>query len=308
MPTPSWLHRSGLIAIALLMAVSGALTAADSPAPEHRLRVVAATTVIADLVRRIGGDHVDCHCLVAAGVDPHTFQPAPADRQTLAEAELVVINGLGFEGWFDALLKESSSPAPVVIASTGVVALTMTDEDHQGSPVPDPHAFNDPANGVIYAENIRDALAKADPRDADDYRAWADHVIASLRLLDGWIKRQVAQLPAANRILITDHDAMQYFAKAYGFTVVAPGSALEDAEPGAGKCAAIVALIRAQHVKGVFFEAGKNPKVLAQIAAEAGVAIGDDLYLDGVGPPGSFAGTYEGMFLHNVRAIVRTLK
>jgi zinc/manganese transport system substrate-binding protein len=298
--------RALLLALALCI-LCAHLHGADEPAP-HRLRVVAATTVIADLVRRIGGDHVDCHCLVAPGVDPHTFQPAPDDRKTLAEAELVVINGLGFEGWFDALLKESASSAPVAVASSGVAALTMSDDDHRGSTIPDPHAFNDPNNGVIYAENIRDALAKADPRDADDYRAWADHVIASLRLLDGWIKRQVAQLPASRRILVTDHDAMQYFAKAYGFTVVAPGSAIEDAQPGAGRCAAIVALIRAQNVHGVFFEAGKNPKVLSQIAAETGAVIGDDLYLDGVGPPGTLANSYEGMFLANVRAIIRTLQ
>jgi zinc/manganese transport system substrate-binding protein len=290
----------------LLLSALCALAGAADQAP-HRLRVVAFSPVVFDILRHVGGDRVEAQCLLRPGTDAHAYLPVPEDARRLAGADLVILNGLGFEGWADALLTESQYAGRVAIASQGVAPLPMPNA-RGGAAVDDPHAFNDLANGVRYAENIRDALVALDPDGADDYRAWAEAYVAQLRQLDGWVKRQVARIPADGRRLVTDHDALQYFAKAYGFSVLAPGTATEDAQPGAQEVARIVALIQAQGIKGVFLERDKNPKLVEQIAREAGVRIGGELWLDGPAPAGCLADSYQGMFLANVRTIVRTLE
>jgi zinc/manganese transport system substrate-binding protein len=260
--------------------------------------------VVFDILRHVGGDRVEAQCLLRAGIDPHAYQPVPEDVRRLAQADLVVENGLGFEGWADGLLKEAGFTGRIAVASAGIAPLATTD----GGATPDPHAFNDLANGARYAENIRDALVALDPAGAEDYQAWSDAYVAELRQLDGWVKRQVARIPPDQRRLVTDHDALRYFAKAYGFTVVAPATATEDAQPGARQLGAIVDLIKAQRIKGVFLEPDRNPKLVEQIAREAGVTIGGALFLDGLAPAGALADSYTGMFLANVRTIVRTLE
>jgi zinc/manganese transport system substrate-binding protein len=290
------LHCIGLLLLATFVG------AADTPRP----RVVACSTVVFDILRHVGGDRIEAQCLLHGGVDPHAYQPVPEDARRLAQADLVIVNGLGFEGWGDALLKESGYHGRVVVASAGIVPLTMPSS--RAPSAVDPHAYNDLANGVRYAENIRDALCAIDAAGSEDYQAWSEAYIAQLRQLDGWVKRQVARIPPERRRLVTDHDAMQYFAKAYGLTVIAPATAADDAQPGAQQVAAIVSAIREQGIRGVFLERGRNPKLVEQIGREAGVAVGGELFLDGLGPAGALADSYTGMFLANVRTIVRTLE
>jgi zinc/manganese transport system substrate-binding protein len=205
----------------------------------------------------------------------------------------------------------------VVVATAGLVPLKMKDDEHEHAGnganageamVDDPHAFNSMANGVRYAENIRDALSAADPAGAEAYQTRALAVIEELRATDAWAKKQFATMPKAQRKLVTNHDALQYFAKEYGFEILAPNTALEDSEPSAKDIAALVQFIRTNSVKGVFLEFGKNEKVVEQVAKEAGVKAGGELYLDGVGPVGSPAATYVGMFRSNVEAIVAGLR
>lgn len=292
--------------IILLLLVAFVAIASDA------LPVVTGNTVVHDLTVRIGGDRVAATCLLRPGIDPHTYQPVPEDVRRLADARLVVINGLGFEGWFEKLAQEARFAGTVVVASAGITPLTMAAENDagQGSPatVPDPHAFNAIRNGVRYAENIRDALMAADPAGADGYRTRADACIADLRAADAWAQQEIARIPRAQRKLVTNHDALQYFARDYGFTVLAAGTALEDSQPSAADIASLVAFIRTQGVHGVFFEFGKNDTVVGQIAAEAGVKAGHELYLDGLGPHGSGADTYVGMFRANVTSIVEGLR
>lgn len=286
------------------------------------LRVVTGNTIVQDIAATIGGETVAATCLQQPGVDVHAYQPVPADVQRLAAAQVVVLNGLGFEGWFEGLAKEAGLTATVVIASRGITPLPMAsgghdhghhdhahhDHGHDEKTVDDPHAFNAIANGVRYAENIRDALIAADQAGAAGYRTRAETYIAELRTADAWARKEFSTIPRARRKVVTDHDAMQYFAKEYGFTIVAPNTALVDSQPSAKDIAAIVAFIREQGVKTVFLEAGKSGKVIEQIAAEAGVRVGDRLHVDGLGPAGSPAGTYIGAFRHNVTAILDGLR
>ena len=304
--------------VALLVA-AGSLGWGAEPLP-----VVTGNTIVQDITAIIGGEAVAATCLQQPGVDVHAYQPVPADVQRLSTARMVILNGLGFEGWFEGLAREAGLTATVVVASRGIAPLAMASgghdhaqhdhghdgegHDHHLKTVDDPHAFNAIANGVRYAENIRDALTAADPAGAVGYRARADAYIAELRAADAWARREFATIPRTQRKLVTDHDALQYFAKEYGFTIVAPNTALEDSQPSAKDIAGIVAFIRAQGVKAVFLEAGKSGKVVEQIAAEAGVRVGDRLHLDSLGSAGSPTATYLGMFRHNVTAILGGLR
>ena len=291
--------------LALVTCLTTGLRAADSAA----LKVVTGNTIVQDIAVHIGGDRVSATCLLQPGVDPHTYQPVPEDVKRLADAQVVIINGLGFEGWFGGLSKEAGFKGTLVVATTGIEPLQMEAEEGEGhSKVDDPHAFNSMANGVRYAENIRDALIAADAAGAETYRTRAALYIGELRKADAWAKRSFAALPRSQRKLVTNHDALQYFAKEYGFAILAPNTALEDSEPSAKALGELVAFIRAQQVKGVFLEFGKNDKIVRQISTEAGVIIGHELYLDGVGPLGTSASTYLGMFQSNVTSIVEALK
>lgn len=270
------------------------------------LAVVTGSTIVHDLAVRIGGDRIAASCLLRPGIDPHTYQPVPEDVKRLATAKLVVINGLGFEGWFEGLAKEAGFAGTLVVASTGLTPLRMADHGH--GQVDDPHAFNAIIHGVRYAENIRDALIAADAAGTEAYRTRAQAIIAELHDADAWAKQEFAAIPPARRKIVTNHDALQYFAREYGFEILAPNTALEDSQPSAKDLAALVQFIRSNSVKGVFLEFGKNQKVIEQVAAEAGVRVGAELHLDGVGPADGPASTYVGMFRTNVRSIVHALR
>jgi len=305
--------RHTLMIVFMYCVVTAAITEARA-ADAQAIRVVTGSTVVNDLTRRIGGDRVTVTCLMPAGIDPHVYQPVPEDVKRLAEATMVVINGLGFEGWYDRLAKEASFSGTLVIASAGIVPMTMTERcDHEGDhhhhhDLHDPHAFHSLALGVRYAENIRDALCLADPAGAAEIRTRAAALIASLRQCDGWARKEIARIPVAQRVIVTNHDALGYFARDYGFQIRAPNTALEDSEPSAKQVAELIDFVKAQGVKGVFLEAGKQAKVIEQVAREAGVRQGGELYLDGLGPTGGPADSYEGMWKENVTIIIRALE
>lgn len=270
------------------------------------IRVVTGNTVVHDLTQRIGGERITATCLLRPGVDPHAYQPVPEDVRNLAAARLVVINGLGFEGWFEGLAKEAGFAGTVVVASAGITPIDVAHDEHEHAhgTVADPHAYGSIRHGVRYAENIRDALIAADPAGGDGYQTRAAALIADLRQADAWATVQFAAIPKAQRRIVTNHDALAYFAADYGFQIVSPHTVLEDSQPGAQRIAALADFIRRQGVKGVFLESGRNPKLIEQIAAEAGVRVGAPLHLDGAG-----AGLdYIGSFRANVQAIVEALR
>lgn len=300
----------------LFLALVWTIASAAEPIP-----VVTGSSVVHEFTVRIGGDRISATCLVPAGQDSHGYQPRPDDVRALAAAKVAVVNGLGFEGWFDRLLRDSRSAPTVITAARGVDLIILTEhDDHPGhaghahaAGAADPHAWHDARNAARYGINIRDGLIAADPAGAAGYRERAATLVRECEALDVWIRAEVATLPAAKRILVTDHDGLRYFARAYGFEVHAPVGTLDDSEPGAKAVAALIKLVRSQDVPALFLESLRNPRLIERIAAESGARIGGTLYVDGLPDPTAGAGKsggpvgYLATMRHNVTTIVTGL-
>src|SRR5579859_2390384 len=233
------------LALALLALLPLAIPARAQTRPQDKLPVVVSFSVLGDMVRRVGGDDVALTALVGPDGDTHVYQPSPGDARRLAGARLFVINGFGLEGWMARLIASANFTGTVVTASNGVTALQLTED---GKPVPDPHAWQDLADGRIYVRNIAAALAVADPAHADGYAKRAGAYDAELAELETWVKAQIAGVPADRRRIITTHDAFQYFGHAYGIAFDAPVGMNEDSEPDAAAVADLIRQIRHDHI------------------------------------------------------------
>ncbi len=275
------------------------------------LRVVCGNGVVLDLVRQVGGARVVAESLIDPSQGPHGYQPRPEDARRLATAQVAVINGLGFEGWFEGLVHDAGFAGTIVIAAAGVTPIAMPHDHHEGhdhdhGPM-DPHAYGDLANGITYVEAIRAGLTAADPAGAEDFRAWAAACSGRLRALDQWTRRELARIPAARRVIVTDHDGLRYFATAYGFTVHAANTALETSEPSAAGVAELIGLVRRTGVPAIFIEHGRSDRLVQTLAAETGARVAPALWVDSVPPLDGAQGGYAGMFLHNVRVLTTAL-
>lgn len=289
----------GVLAVALAGCSAGAATRAPADGP---VQVVTTMSVLADLVRAVGGDHVQVRSLVGVGGDPHTHQPTPSDAVALAEADVVVDNGLGLSPWFDALA--GGVRGRLVVTSDGVADRAL---DEAG--VVDPHLWMVPRHVVDgYVPAIHSALVEAAPQHRDAFAAGTAALVAELEALDAELHDLAATIPPSRRLLVTSHDAYRYFAEEYGLQVLATVLGVTtEAEPSAADVAAVVQAVAAHDVPTIFVETTVNPDVVMQVAREAGVEIGEPLYGDSVGPPGSGADTYVGMLRANMRAIVAGL-
>ncbi|UGY05604.1 metal ABC transporter substrate-binding protein [Bradyrhizobium quebecense] len=283
----------GLIGLALMLA-SGAARA------EERIHVVASFSILADMVRNVGGNSVDVVALVGPDGDAHVYAPTPADAKKVADARLLVINGLGFEGWLPRLLQASGSKAPVAVATKGIMPRKMGGHD-------DPHAWQSVANAKIYVVNIRDGLIAAAPDRAGVFKANADAYLARLEALDREVHEAVAKIPDARRKVISTHDAFGYFADAYGITFFSPLSVSTDSEPSARDIAAIIAQIKVAKIPAVFLENISDPRLIERIAAETGARVGGTLYSDSLTAEKGQAPTYIDMVRHNIKALTSAL-
>ncbi|MTV16645.1 MULTISPECIES: metal ABC transporter substrate-binding protein [Bradyrhizobium] len=283
----------GLIGLALLLA-SGPARAAE------RINVVASFSILADMVRNVGGSDVGVTALVGPDGDAHVYAPTPADARKVADAKLVVINGLGFEGWMPRLLQASGSKALVAVATKGIMPRKMGGHD-------DPHAWQSVANAKIYVVNIRDGLIAAAPDQAAVFKANADAYLAKLEALDREVHEAVAKVPEARRKLISTHGAFGYFADAYGVTFFSPLSVSTDSEPSARDIAAIIAQIKLAKIPAVFLENISDPRLIERIAAETGARVGGTLYSDGLTAEKGDAPTYIDMVRHNIKALTSAL-
>jgi zinc/manganese transport system substrate-binding protein len=298
-PHPNRRRVLGGAAAALALSALPRAARAAEPVP-----VVASFSILADLVRQVGGERVVVKALVGPNGDGHVYQPSPADAKALAAAKLVVINGLGFEGWIPRLVKASGTKAPMVTASEGVSALTMQEEEgSQRRTVTDPHAWQDIANVRLYVAAIRDGLKAADPDGAAAYDANAARYLAALDALDGDVRTAIAKLPADRRRIITTHDAFGYFGRAYGFQFIAPQGVSTETEASARDVARIIRQIRAERIPAVFLENVSDPRLMDRIARETGARIGGRLYSDALSEPGGPAGTYIDMMRTNIREL-----
>jgi len=269
------------------------------------INTVASFTVLADIVKQVGGDHVRVTSLVGPDGDPHTFEPSPQDSQALAQASVVFVSGLGLEGWMDRLITASGYRGDVVVASSSISTRTMEEE---GSTVTDPHAWNNLQNGEIYARNVMQALIKADPQDAADIRRSGERYIQQLQQLDSWDKSAFDAVPRSARKVLTSHDAFGYFGQRYGVTFLAPVGFSTEAEASASDVAQIIKQLRREHIHRYFIENQTDPRLVKQIASESGAQPGGELYPEALSAAGGPAATYTAAFRHNAEAMLKSMQ
>ncbi len=274
---------------------------AQTPA---KLPVVATFSILADFAGNVGGDRIEVAALVGPDGDTHVYQPKPADARELGAARLIVVNGLGLEGWIDRLIKASGANAPVIVATKGINPQKMREEGRIGL---DPHAWQSIANAKIYVANIRDGLIAANPEGEAAYRANAQNYLGKLDALEAEVAGQIAKIPSGRRQIITTHDAFGYFGTAYGFRFIAPEGISTETEASARDVAKIIRQIKAQKIPAVFLENVTDPRLVRSIAAESGAKIGGTLYSDALSPPDGPASTYIDMMRNNVRELSAAL-
>lgn len=278
-----------------------------SPAAAEPLKVVASFSILADISRQIGGDRLDVKVLVGPNGDAHVYQPTPTDARTLAKADLVVMNGLGFEGWMERLVKAAGYRGPLVVASRGVTLLKMRQGEGSQEDNADPHAWQDLANGRHYVVNIREALVQADPAGAEVYRARAEAYLAQIEAIDQEARTTLGALPPTRRRLVSSHDAFGYFAHAYGLEFIAPVGVSTDAESSAAAVAALIRQIRRDRIPALFVENISDPRLLERIRRETGARLGGTLFSDALSTADGPAPTYLDMMRHNIRTLVAAL-
>lgn len=305
--------------LALLVALASALPAIAA----ERIPVVASFSILGDIVANVGGDRIAVATLVGPDQDAHVFQPAPDDIKAVARAKLVVVNGLGFEGWMERLAQSADYRGAIVTASAGVTARERDggeegsheghdQHDHEGHGhhhgKDDPHAWQDPRNVIVYTRNIAAALARLDPAGADVYRKNGEAYVAKLRGLDSWAAAQFAQIPEARRRVITSHDAFEYLGARYQVRFLAAQGVSTDSEPSAREVAALIRQIRSEKIRALFFENMSNPRLLQQIARESGVTAGGKLYADALSRAGGPAPDYLSLMRYNVSQLLEKIR
>jgi zinc/manganese transport system substrate-binding protein len=279
------------------------LALATAVAPAHaqdRVNVITSFSILGDFVKNVGGERISVTTLVGPDGDVHVYTPAPADAKKIADAKLLVINGLGLEGWLPRLVQSSGSKAPIIIATKNIAPLKL------GSDA-DPHAWQSVANAKIYVTNIRDALGAADPADAETFRANTQAYLAELDALDREVREAIGKIPESRRKVISTHDAFGYFASAYGIKFIAPLGVSTESEASARDIAGIITQIKTAKIPAVFLENISDPRLIRQIATETGARIGGTLYSDSLTGEKGEAPTYIDMVRHNIRALTSAL-
>jgi zinc/manganese transport system substrate-binding protein len=317
---------SRMLKLAAAVSVLTFLPATLSVASAENLKVVASFSVIADFARNVGGDRVDIITLVGPNGDAHVYEPKPADAAAVGSADVVLVNGLQFEGFLQRLVEASATKAPIVELTKGGEVLRNTEEEdhhdqdkaaegeegharavdesheqghhHQGES--DPHAWQSVHNAELYVKNIADAFCAADAAGCDTYRANAESYGQQLEALEAEIKAAVAEIPEDKRTIITSHDAYGYFEHEYGIKFLAPEGVSTESEASASDVAALIKQIRQDKASAIFVENVTNPRLIEQIASETGLKVGGELYSDALSDENGPAATYIEMMRHNI--------
>lgn len=287
--------RALLVLFSLLLPLS--LSAAE------KLQVVTSFSILADMTRQVGGEHIQITNLVGPDADAHTYEPTPDDAKALLKARLIIKNGLGFEPWLDRLVTSTETKTPVISASRGVIPRTL---DEDGDSIPDPHAWHNLANSELYVSNISKALIAADPAHKADYERNSQAYLKQIYRLLAKAKAKLGSLPPGNRRIVTSHDAFGYLGQAYGIDFMAPQGLSTEREPSAAEVAALITQIRQAKVKALFMENIKDARLLKQIAEESGAHIGGTLYSDALATEGP-ASTFVGLFEYNLNTLYKAL-
>jgi zinc/manganese transport system substrate-binding protein len=284
---------------------------ATSSALAAPLKVVASFTVIADFAKNVGGDRVNITTIVGPNGDAHVYEPTPADAVAMAGADVVLVNGLHFEGFLQRLVDASATKASIVTLTKGVTPIDFKPEfadadaaeGSGGKTVTDPHAFQSIANAKIYVKNIADGFCAADSEGCDGYKANAAAYTTKLDALEGEVKAAIQSIPEAKRVVITSHDAFGYFEHAYGLTFLAPQGISTDSEPSAADVAKLVEQVKQDKAAAIFVENITNPRLIEQIAGETGIKVGGTLYSDALSGSDGPASTYIDMMHNNITQI-----
>ena len=261
------------------------------------------STILTEVAQQVGGDRVEVTAHVKPGIDPHEFEPKPADLKAVSTAQLVLLSAKHMEGYVGKLREATGGAGSFLEVGNGFASLNI---EGGARTADDPHWWHSIGNVGKAARIVRDALTKVSPGDAAAFSANADQYLVRLATLEKWVKAKLAELPRDKRKLVTSHDAFQYFAKESGFTIFAVEGVSSSDQPSSQRVAELIRVVKDQRVKAVFTESIENPKVLAEITRETGAVIGGKLYADGLGE--GDAATYEGMCRHNVTTIVDALK
>jgi zinc/manganese transport system substrate-binding protein len=292
-----------LLLVALAASPAAPLAAADKPT------VVATFSVLGDMVANVAGDHIDLVTIVGPNGDTELYRPTLADSRTIAGARIVFVNDLNddFEPWLEPLLKQSGFTGTKVVASRGAKTITA-EEEHpisgkEAAPVIDQHAWLDPRNGTVYVKNIAQALERADPANAADYRARAASYVKQLQSVDAWMRTEMTAVPVSKRRIIASHDSLQYLAKACGITLIAINGWTNKSEPSAAELARLARQIEVERVHALFLDSITDPRAMERIAKETGAVITGTLYGDALSAPGGEAGTYIEMIRHDVATL-----
>lgn len=271
-------------------------------AQDKMKRVVTTASIFADMAENIAGGHVEIKSIVPIGGDPHIYEPTPGDAQLVGSADLILKNSLTFEGWLDDLIASANSRAAVVTITKGVEPIQSVYKNSS-----DPHAWMTASNGLVYIENIKNALVELDPANREVYEFNYGVYRKQLEEMDAYIFNEVKKIPEQRRILITSHDAFQYFGRRYGLRLESVIGISTEAQAQTSDIVRLNKVIRESGVPAVFIETTVNPKLLEQIASDNNVSVGGKLFSDSIGDKNSEAPTYLAMLKHNTDTIVKAL-
>jgi len=298
------MHRRTLLQRLSLLALVGTASRPSLSETHGRISVLASFSILGDLVRVVGATRVKVMTLVGPDGDAHEFEPRPADIRTLLNSQLFVINGLNFEPWADKLVKSAGYKSRVVTASEGIRPQRMAG----AATLPDPHAWQNPLHVVQYVHTIANALSQSDPAGAATYHTNALAYEQELKAFDAEASAQMAALAPAQRKVITSHDAFGYLGAHYGITLLAPEGVNPESEPSARHLGQLIRQIRRNHIKAVFVENMRNPRLLAQLAKDVGITLGPTLYADALSGPNGPAPTYLALMRHNLAALIAGMR
>lgn len=283
-----------LLSLSCAMILSLPVTAAE------RIKVVASFSILGDMVQQVTGTLADVTTIVGPDADAHVYQPTTADARAVADADVIFVNGLGFETWSDSLIANAGGVARVFVATHGIEPLRVDGAI-------DPHAWNALPNGVVYVQNVAAGMAELDPANAAQYTANAQSYVAELRRVHNDALSQFSALPENHRTVVTAHDAFGYLADAYGLTFLAPLGIDTEAEPSAQQLASLIDQLKQKRAGALFVENVTSPALVKQIARETGLRIGGQLFSDALSERGGPATSYIAIFKHNLEAIINAL-
>jgi zinc/manganese transport system substrate-binding protein len=267
--------------------------------------VVSTFSILGDMVHEIGQDKIDVRTLVGPDQDSHMFEPRPQDAKELGRADLVVVNGLGFEGWLDRLIEASGFHGKILIATSGIVPLI---HGTNGEETADPHSWHSLKNAQIYIDNIVTGLSLLLPQDAPFFKARGNMYKKSLEALENETRQQLAYVPLEKRKVITGHKAFGYLGRDFDIVFSAPLGISTESEPSAKGVAALIHQIQMEGIQAIFIENISNPRLMEQIANETHTHIGGTLYSDALSTPGTEADTYLKMMAFNLSSLIKAMK